>query len=267
MKKIIVCLAFLGLLSSCNVTETITFAEDGSGEFLVSYDMGEMMAQLKNTMGEGSDDSEKKEPGKVMDTTMVFADIMETYKDSVANLSEDKKMTLEAVKDMYMKMHMDEDAGVMNMGIGMKFNSIAELKGIQEKIKKAQSLNAQSGQADAMKNGSPLGKFSGDNDGKVAYDYSESGFSRITTMPVPTEEETEEMLDLFDENDETDKEFMKYFEASYYTVKLVFPKNVKSVDIEGAEISEDGKTVTYKANWMDYIKNPKSLDASVKFYE
>jgi hypothetical protein len=267
MKKLIACLAFLSLLTSCNVTETIVFTEDGSGEFLVSYDMGEMMTQMKETMGGSTDSTEKKEAGEVFDTTMIFADIMEVYKDSVAALPEEQRLAMEYVKDMYMTMNMDEDAGKMNMGIGMKFNSINDLKDIQDKIKKAQSLNAQSGQADAMKNGSPLGKFAGNDDAKVAYNYSNSGFSRLTTMPELSEAEYEEMESMFDDNDETDKEFMQYFEASYYNVELVFPKRVKSVDIEGAVISEDGKTVTYKASWIDYIKNPKSLDVNVTFYE
>ncbi|RZN82233.1 MAG: hypothetical protein EVB11_09030 [Winogradskyella sp.] len=266
MKNFIACLVFLSLLTSCNVTETVVFTEDGSGEFLVSYDMSEIMAQMEDAMGGGADDSEKKEPGEVMDTTMVFADIMETYKDSVAALPEEQRLAMEYVKDMYMTMQMDEDAGKMNMGIGMKFNSISDLKDIQNKIKKAQSLNSQSGQVDMMKSQTPLGALSGSDD-NVDYNYSDTMFSRTTTIAEKTEEELEELNSLFEGEDETDKEFMQYFEASYYTVKLVFPKRVKSANVEDAVISEDGKTVTYKTSWMNYIKNPKSLDVAVTFYE
>ncbi|GGI55702.1 hypothetical protein [Winogradskyella haliclonae] len=266
MKKIIACLVFLSLLTSCNVTETVVFTEDGSGEFLVSYDMTEMMAKMKETMGGDTDVSEEKKPGEVMDTTMVFADIMEIYKDSVAALPEEQRLAMEYVKDMYMTMHMDENSGEMNMGIGMKFNSINDLKDIQAKIKKAQSLNSQSGQVDMMKSQTPLGALSGSDD-NVDYSYSDTMFSRVTTIAEKTEEELEELNALFKGEDETDKEFLDYFEASYYTVKLVFPKRVKSADIEGAVISEDRKTVTYKTSWMNYIKNPKSLDVAVTFYE
>ncbi|TCK65264.1 hypothetical protein DFQ05_2481 [Winogradskyella wandonensis] len=263
MKKLIVILTFLSFLTSCNVTETIVFNEDGSGEFISSFDMGEMMAQMKAMGG----DTEKKEKGKVMDTTMVFADMMEIYKDSIAALPEDKQATFEAIKDMYMTMKMDEDSGEMNMGIGMKFKSIEDLKGIQEKIKKAQSINQQADQVDMMKNQSPLGALEGGND-KVDYNMTANGFSRKTTVGEKSEEEIEELNSLFnDEADEMSKEFLKYFEASKYTIKLVFPKKIKSVSVEGAKISDDGKTVTYAASWMDYIKNPELLDVDVTFYE
>ena len=50
-------------------------------------------------------------------------------------------------------------------------------------------------------------------------------------------------------------------------MKLTFPKAVKSIDIDGAEFSDDRKTVTYKTNWVEYLKNPKLLDVNVKFFD
>lgn len=274
MKKVIVCLVFLGLLSSCNVTETIVFNEDGSGEFLVGYDMGEMMKQLKDTMGDSEaeaiddDGSDKKEQKKVMDTTMIFADLIKTYKDSIpSDATAEELLALEYIKDMYMTMQVDEENDKMNMGIGLKFKSMEELKGIGDKIKEAQKFSGNKDKVEAAKTGSQMGKFMGNDDAKVDYDYNENGFTRITNLPVLTEEETEAQAILFSEDDESDMDFMKYFESSFYTVKLVFPKRIKSVDVEGAVISEDGKSVTYKTSWVDYIKNPQTLDVDVKFYE
>lgn len=266
MKKIIFSLVFACVLLSCNVTESIVFNENESGKYLVTYQMGDAMKAFTEAMGGDKPDSEKKEKGEVMDTTMIFADIMETYKDSIAALPEDKQMAMEAVKDMFMTMNLDEDKGVMDVGIGMEFSSIKDLKNIQDKLKKVQSLNSQGNQIDALKNGSPLGKFMGSEDNRVMYDMTENRFSRITTASVL--ENGDEVLDqMFSETDENDKEFMKYFEEAYYNVKLTFPKAIKSVSVEGAEISKDRKTVTYKANWIDYLKNPKLLDAKVEFVD
>lgn len=267
MKKIILLFAFACFLTSCNVTESIVFNENGSGEFVLTYEMGDAVSAMTEAMGGDQSDDEKKKKGEVMDTTMVFAEIMETYKDSIADLPEDKRLAMEAVKDMYMTMKMDEDAGVMDIGVGMKFNSISDLLDIQEKIRKAQSLNGQSGQVDALKGGSPLGKFMGDDDNDVMYLMTDDGFSRMTKITVPEEGQEEAMEDLFDENDEGDKKFMEYFENAYYNVKLTFPKAVKSISVEGAEFSNDRKTVTYKANWIEYIKNPLLLDANIKFVD
>lgn len=264
MKQIFALLILALFLSSCNVTETIVFNEDGSGEFLVSYDMGEVLKQMEAQMGGDVTTDEKKEPGKKMDTLMVFSEIMEMAKDSVALLPEANRLALEAVKDMYMEMHMDEDAGVFDFGIGMKFKTIEDLKGIQEKVKQAQSLNAQSGQVEAMKSGSPFGKFMGESNDGVVYNYTANGFSRVTP-DTKLEDMDEDMDALFDPTDPSDQEFMTYFENAFYNVKLVFPKTIKSTNIEGATISEDGKSVTYKVNWLDFIKDPKQLDIDVKF--
>ncbi len=268
MRKFIALFAFVCCLTSCNVTESIVFNDDGSGEFLVSYDMGEVMEKMGEAFGSDgmTDEGEEEEAKEVIDTMMVFSEIMETYKDSVAALPEDKRLALEAVKDMYMKMHMDENTGEMDFGIGMHFNSINDLKDIQEKIRQAQSLNSQSGQVDAMKNNSPLGKFMGNDKNGVSYNYTAEGFSRKTTIVVPEEGEID-TFELFDPDDPSDKEFMEYFESAFYNVKLTFPKAIKSTNIEGAELSKDRKTITYKAKWIEYIKNPKLLDSKIEFVD
>lgn len=266
MKKLFLLFALVAFLTSCNVTESIVFNGDESGQYLVTYQMGDAMKAFTEKMGGGADNSEKKEKGEVMDTTMVFADMMETYKDSIAALPEEKRLAMEAVKDMFMTMKMDEDAGQMDIGIGLNFDSLEDLKDIQEKIKKVQSLNGQGDQLNAVKSGSPIGKFMGSDGENVIYKMNGSSFERITKMEI-SEEELQSMAELFDETDESDKEFMQYFEESYYNVTLTFPKAVKSIDVEGAKFSEDRKTVTYRANWIEYLKNPLLLDVKVEFVD
>lgn len=265
MKKIILLFAIICSFTSCNVTESIVFNENGSGQFLVTYEMGEAMKTMTAAMGGEDSDSDKKKGGEVMDTTMVFADIMETYKDSVAALPEEKRLAMEAVKDMFMKMKMDEDAGIMDMGIGLNFNSIDDLKDINEKIKKVQSLNSQGDQVGSMKENSPLGNFFGSDDNKTGYILTENNFSRVTKLNISEEQAEEAMTELFDETNESNQEFIEYFENAFYTVKLTFPKAIKTISVEGAEFSKDRRTVTYKTNWIEYLKNPKLLDVNVEF--
>jgi hypothetical protein len=246
-------------LSSCTIKETIVFNEDGAGKFLISYDMGGFMKQMKKTFEkDGSKNTKEKKSGKVMDTVMVFSEIMETYKDSVANLPEEKRLALEAVKDMYMKMTMNEDQGIFDFGIGLDFNSISDLKGICEKLEKAKSLNSKNDQVGAMKNGSPLGKFMVNEKNTVDYDMTETGFSRTTTVNL---EENPEEISFGEE----DKEFLDYFENSLYIIEYTFPKKIKSHSIDGGILSEDQKTITCKASWVDFIKSPKTLDLKVTF--
>ncbi len=176
MKKLFLLFTIVCFLTSCNVTESIVFNENGSGQFLVTYEMGQAMKAVTETIGGGASDNEKKEKGKVIDTTMVFADVMETYRDSVAALPEDKRLAMEMVKDMFMNMKVDEDEGIMDMGIGLNFNSIDALKDINKKIKKAQSLNTQGDQVGAMIENSPLGNFFGNENNAVGYSLSENSF-------------------------------------------------------------------------------------------
>ena len=266
MKKVILLVILACFIASCNVTESIVFNQDGSGQFLATYEMGDAIKAMSKAMG-GEESNEKKEGGEIMDTTIVFADIMETYKDSVAALPEDKRLAMEAVRDMYMKMHINEDEGIMNFGMGMDFESIDELKDMNERFKKIQSLNAQGDQVGAMKDNSPLGEFMGNENSNVAYTFTDGGFSRTTTIKLLDEETDEAIDELFDETDESNQQFIEYFEGSFYNVKLTFPKVVKSIDIEGVEFSDDRKTVTYKTSWVEYLKNPKLLDVNVKFVD
>ena len=153
----------------------------------------------------------------------------------------------------------------MNFGMGMQFKSVEDLKDLGEKFKKIQSLNGQGEQLDAMKDNSPLGKFMGNENSDVVYMYTSKGFSRITSIKKLDEATDDAIVELFDETDESNQQFLEYFKGSFYNVKLTFPKAVKSTDIEGAEFSDDRKTVTYKTNWVEYLKNPKLLDVNVKF--
>ncbi len=267
MKKLfylIICFVLI-FLNSCTIKETIVFHEDGSGQYLLSYDMGDAIKKMSEEMG-GDSDKKKDKPGKIVDTTMVFADIMETYKDSVAALPEEKRLAMEAVKDMFMKMKVDEENGVFDFGVGLNFTNINDLDNIQEKVKQAKSLNAQNDQVGAMKKGSPLGKYMGSEDDKVAYNYSATGFSRSTTVTNPEALEVlSEEIEAEALGDETNKEFMTYFESAAYIIEYKFPKAVKSVSLENVEFSDDRKTIIYKTNWMLYLKSPKNLDINVEF--
>ena len=263
MKNQILLLITLVLLSSCAVTESVTFNEDGSGEFLVSYDMGMFMAAMKSEMGGGvSSNPEKK--GKVIDSTIVFNDVMEKYADSVATLSKEKQEAIKAMKNMFMNIEMNEDDNKMNMGIGLKFNSIEDLKDIGEKIAQAKKLSGTDSQSEVMKN-TPIGKFMGDKSSQTDYTFNSSTFTRITTLSEdynPNEMET-----LFDVNDEDDQEIKEKFSEATYQVKLSFPKPIKTINVDQPEFSKDRKQVSYKVSWIEYLKNPKVLDLKVTFID
>ncbi|GAA4236279.1 hypothetical protein GCM10022291_20250 [Postechiella marina] len=247
---------FLLIFVSCTVKETIVFNNDGTGNYLISYNMANAMKQMQGVLSQPNTKGNNK--GKVVDTLVVFKEIIETYKDSVAALPEEKRLALEAVKDMYMKMNVDEEKGILDLGIGLNFNSIEELKGIEKKIEKVRSLNSQNNQVSAIKSASPLGKYMGNDDGNVSYTLSNKTFSREAIFE--NLESAQEVA--FDEGD---KEFATYFENAFYIIEYTFPKKIKSYSKEGAQLSNDRRTIKFQSNWLDFIKKPKTLDIVIKF--
>ncbi|NNL34107.1 MAG: hypothetical protein HKO80_12950 [Flavobacteriaceae bacterium] len=259
--------------NSCAVKEQLVFNEDGSGTFLVTYDMSQIMSQMGDAFqdigpeddkedDEDSTEIKEKKPNTVIDSIIYFKDIFEQYKDSIAQMTDRERYEMETLKDMYMTMKMNEELKMFNYGIGLEFKKVEDLKDIQERVEKAKSFNEQGEQLDMMKEGSPMGKYMGDGDQKVDYYFTETGFSRVTTMP---EKAVDDTLDLNDNPEEGDDSFSEELEGSFYSVEITFPKRIKSTSVKDALISEDGKTVSYKVNWADYLKDPKLLDISVEF--
>ena len=54
-----------------------------------------------------------------------------------------------------------------------------------------------------------------------------------------------------------------FMDETMYSVKYTFPKKIKSISIENAEISADGKTVTFQKPFVAYMKNPDELDVEI----
>lgn len=245
MRKILPLLIMVLAVSSCTIKEKMIVNQDNTGEFVMTFDMSEIMKQYPS----GGENPQK------MDTTMVFKDIIEENKDSVAALPKDKREALLSLSSSYMKMTMDEETGVMNMGIGTSFNSLKELKDISKRMKAAQDL-AKSGnaQASAMDK-SPLFKnVSGDSD--VDYRLTKNSFSRKTDFK-------DDQVQPLDKDE--DKMILDMFKDSKYIMEYQFARPIKSVSMKGAVISEDKKSVFVKKPLIAFLKDARVMDFEVVF--
>ena len=52
--------------------------------------------------------------------------------------------------------------------------------------------------------------------------------------------------------------------SANYTLKYHFPKRVKSVSLDGATFSADGKTMIYTINFLEAVKDPTKLNVDVE---
>jgi len=264
MKKLTLLFACIATLffTSCNFTEEITFNEDGSGEFIMNYDMGQVMSALKEMgMDESKANDEKKKKKEVIDSVIYFKDIIAQGKDSIAQLPEEEQKQIKALETVVMKMKMNEETGDFNFGFGSTFKSLEELPQVFEKIEQAKKLNNKGNpQADKMSE-SAFAKSSENMLEKVGFTYDGKTFSRFLKEDVE-DASNEEMETLKSEMEEMG-EMKEMFEEMSYTLVYNFPKKIKSVTNKNAKISGDGKTVTLKMNFIEMIKSPKDTNLDV----
>ncbi|WP_040247836.1 hypothetical protein [Psychroserpens mesophilus] len=258
MKRLILLLFSLSIFTSCNFTEEITFNDDGSGEFIMSYDMSEVMKTLEEEMG-GSKDKEEKVKVK-LDSVFYFKDMFVEKADSIATLSVEEQKELKALETVVVKMYMDEEKGDFDFGFGSTFKSLEELPEVLEKIEKAKELNKENSAEYSKMDETAVAKASKNMFEYIDFSYDGKTFSRSLKEDY---KQSSEDLEALDKEISEMGEAKDMFEAMSYTLVYHFPKAVKSVSNKKATISDDGKTVKLKMNFIDMLKSPETMTLDV----
>ena len=234
----------LFMVVSCNFTEELHVNEDGSGKLSISFDGSELMKQLP----EGTTDSV---PEKPVDTLLVFKDILEEKKDSIALLSSEEQEKLKKLEPFSMRMSMDPEKKEMRFNMFSEFKNVNEINDAFNAFQSAASVGPQPG-GGAVK-ASP--KKTPEPGTEVDYTFNGNTFTRITTI-VDQE--------LFQQSVDSLAGAEMFLSGSTYTFKYHFPRKVKNVNVEGATFSLDGKTMTYEVNFLDMIKSPEAVNLKVE---
>lgn len=238
---------FFGLVSTClilacNFTEEIHFNQDGSGKLNIHFDgneMMEMVASMDSTMT----------PGKVIDSTLVFKDLLDERKDSIARLSPEEQAKLKKLEPFSIRMVVNEEEGKMNFDMFSDFENVTEVNDAFNAFQEASKMGpTPGGKGPApMKNSDPSTE--------VKYAFDGKTFSR--SIVVTDQDLLKKGLDSLQGAE-------MFLSGSTYTFKYYFPKRVKKVNVEGATFSMDGKTMIYEVNFMDMMKNPESISLEVE---
>lgn len=247
MKKLVYLLTVAYFVLSCNVTESIIFDNNMSGQYNTAFDMATMM-EYANENRPPSKEGPKREK---IDTTIVFDDLYKTHKDSIAALSDEERAEFDKLKGMTLKMHMDEEKSIFNFEMSKKFKEFKELMTIYDQLDGtmdyAKNLSNKDGQA-PHEQMDELTKTE-----KVIFSFENNTFYRFQPATAKQEEDELEGVLEDDDGDEMKDMFMMQFEEifsnSFHTLTYKFLKKIKSVSSENAVISEDGMTVTYKVPW------------------
>ena len=243
MKKLInliIILISVFTFTSCQFTERIDIKNNGSGTYSLKMDMSAMMGAMKQ-MG---DSTNTKEEMKVIDTIILFKDILKEKKDSIAKLPEKDQASLKALEDLKIHMVVDEKNNKMISDFIFEFNSISELANMQEKISKAQSVK------DGKENAAPA------TDTEIKYSYNGKKFTRSVAKKKMTDKEKEAYKKSMEQS-------ASFLDGSSYKLEYHFPKEIKSTTFKGATFSDDRKTMYIQADMKTITENPKFLDFEV----
>lgn len=245
-KKLLFVIVFVFSLVSCQFTETMTLHEDGTGSMSISMDLSEMMAFTKEM---GADSTNLKQ-----DTIIVFKDVFEAKKDSIAKLPPEKQAQLKKMENYKLKLFSDPDTGTMIVDVFTDFKNIAEANDLMEGF----AMSDQYVPGNEMASGdSPKNKEEADFIG-VTYAFKNGTFLRDAF--IKDEQAHQQQLDSL-------KQAESFMSSMKYKLKYTFPKKIKTTSAEDASFSLDGKTIILERSFLDYLKDPDVLDLQVELEE
>ncbi len=227
------------LFVACNFTEEIYLNEDGSGKLNIGFNGSEMLSMLPP-------DSTKA--GQVMDSTIVFKDLIKAKKDSIATLSPKEQEELMRLEPFSLRMQMSEAEGLMQIDMFSEFKEISLMNDAFNAFQSASTVGPTAGSK-------PMPKQEGENATKVDYTFKKNTFKRTATI-VDQE--------LFKQSADSLASAEMFLGGSTYTFKYHFPRRIKRTNLEEATFSMDGKTLIYEANFLEMLKDPESIQIEVE---
>lgn len=238
--KILSAVLITVLFAACNFTEEIYFNKDGSGKMSILFDGGEMMQMLPA--------SDSTQLDKAIDSTLVFKDLLQDKKDSIAQLSAEEQDKLKRLEPFKLHMKVDPDNGVMNFNMYTDFKKVSEVNDAFNAFQNASAVGPIAG-------GKSMPNSATEETTQVNYTFKKNKFKRETII-----------LDqaLFEKSIDSLASAEMFLSSSTYTFKYHFPKRVKSTNIEEATFSMDGKTMIHEVNFLDMMKNPESIVIEVE---
>ncbi len=231
-------LSLVGLLASCNFTEEIHLNEDGSGSIALNFDGSELMSMAGDSLAMEE---------SAMDSVIYFADVLREKKDSIATLPPEEQKRLRMLEPYRMHMRSDPGSGEMFFNLSRDFRNIGEVEDAFNAFQSTGVLeNQDSGKADSPQFGEST---------SVSYGFAANRFTRRSVITDSVLHQ--QRLDSLEGSS-------MFLGGSTYTLKVHFPRRVKSASSQEATLSVDGKTLIREVEFLDYLRNPAILDLEVE---
>lgn len=234
-------LLLMAVVSSCNFTEEIFIESDGSGSMSLRFDGSEMMG-----FTDGAMDSI---PEAATDSVIYFKDLLEEKKDSIATLSKAEQARLERLRPYRMHIQSNPEAETLFFTLERDFNRVSE---IGDAFAAFQDASALEGDSKPNANGMS-GEFRPATE--VSFAFRKGRFSRKAVI-VDSARHRQQLDSLEGAG--------MFLSGSTYTLKIHFPKEIKSANVQDATLSMDRKTIIREVEFLDYMKDPHLLDLEVE---
>lgn len=242
LQKLFFLFALAFTATSCQFTETMVMNEDGSGIMTVEVNLNEMMAFGGQAM---ADSTVVK-----MDTIVYMKQFLEEKKDSISKLSVTEQQELKKLENFNIHIKMDSETSEMVYDISTNFKNISEANDILKGLEQAGNLMPNPDANTEIKKEEDTPEIVG-----VNYSFEKGIFKRDAY--IKDEKLHQQQVDSM-------KQAEAFMGSSNYVLKYTFPKKIKKTSNPDATFSEDKKTVSIQAPFLDYIKNPDLLDLEVE---
>ena len=242
MRKIVFALVATLVLISCQFTETLTLNEDGSGRISVSVDMSEMMA----FSGEFADSAKVEQ----MDTIMKMKDLLAEKKDSIAQLPKEEQARLKRLENFNFRSLVDSETKEMFFDIYTDFKNVSEANELMNAFESSSDFMPGMGSDTEIKKDP-------DSGGIMAVKFSFKNGKFVRDAYIKDEEKHKMQLDSI-------KQAEAFMSSMKYKLKYTFPRRIKSISVDDARFSLDGKTVEFEKTFVEYLKDPDVLDFEVE---
>jgi len=259
----------LVVFSGCfDTVDEFTIAENGSGTFVNSLDMGKIFS-LATTMGGGSD--EMKEFEKLKEDTVIN---LKDIKDSLKNLNDaEKKIASRGT----LRFQIDAKENKLNFTFTFPFSNASEIAPIQSVLKKAKAniideimtkFTGEGGnKEDDNKNKGVFGMEDGDeqsNEMGATLDqyyttvYEKGKFTRKLNKEKYATVSDDKMLKSMQEMSQM---------GMSVNIKTVInlPKPAKKAEGKGVKLSEDKKKITMEGTLDDFFEDGSYLEYNIEY--
>jgi len=265
-------LLMLVIFSGCfDTVDEFTIAENGSGTFVNSMDMGKMLGLLQ-TMGGGNDEMKEFEKLK-MDTVVYLKDI----KDSLKNLNDAEKKIAATGK---LRVQINAKENELNFTFTFPFSNASEIAPIQNILKKAKTdviefimsrlTGEESNKEDGNKKKGMFDMGEDDADNKkpeetgVSLDqyyttvYEKGKFSRKLNKEKYTQVEDDKTL-------KTMQEMAQMGMSINMKTVINLPKPAKKAEGKGVKLSDDKKKITIEGTLDDFIEDGSYFEYNIEY--